>query len=280
MTLEEQVFALFEPLRRVGGTMPAPGTMGEELSNLAPKLAPGDTRDVAVGHNIVKLYATSSVEMWLRSVHTFLMSGALTRVSPLWASVSGYYASHYTVRGIAHLLGFCHLHKKGYVVQLLPSTSGFICRFSRAKGLERKEHAFYWIKVKQHRDFSSNQLFTENLENVDESDCAHRNYANYIDHLEGFPRFDPLTYDELKRRIDFLSKIEVVAYPIPNKNKYPDIESVQIVAYHRIVEFRELLNRALGDSNKYWLVYRNPDWSRGILTFQRVKPRSMTIGDT
>ncbi len=280
MTFEDHISALFSPLSRVHGTMPDPGAMKKRLKDMAPQKG---SKQVSATQEIVKLYATSSVEMWLRAVHSFLISSALIKVSPLWASVSGYYSSHYVMRAFSHLLGYYHLHGQHYIVQLQPSGSGFACVYLEAKGLKRKEHSFYWVQVKAHPVFSNNELFTENPENVEhreskQSDCAHRNYANYIDHLMGFPRFSPLNYEELKQRVDFLSKIEVIAYPIPDVTKYADIDSVQIVAYHRIVEYREILNRVLGDRNKFWSVHRNPDWTRGILTFQRPKPRLLVIG--
>jgi len=115
----------------------------------------------------------------------------------------------------------------------------------------------------------------DNPEDDDESDAAHRNYANYIDHLDNFQNFRTLNSEELKERIEFISKMEISSFEIPNRNKYPDIEPVQIVAYHRILRYRELLNGVLGDSNRFWAVHRTPSWCQGILNFQRVKPNPL-----
>jgi hypothetical protein len=263
MTLDTQIQALFHSVRRQAGTIPPPASLTHALNELAPLKG---SLDVDATATIMRLFATSSVEMWLRAVHSFLISAALTDASPLWASVGGYYASHYAVRAIAHLLGYYSLHNKKYVVRLERS----VCSFTKAKGADSREHIFYWRCVKQHALFHSNNLFTDNPTNVDVSDHEHRNFASYIDHLNRFPVFATLNLDELKRRIEFLSNIEISAYPIPDRNKYPDLASVQIVAYHRIVHFRGLLNSALGDSNRFWSVHRNPSWSQNILDFQLI----------
>jgi hypothetical protein len=77
-------------------------------------------------------------------------------------------------------------------------------------------------------------------------------------------------------RIDSISKIELIAYP-PSKAEYPDVEAVQLVAYHRIVFYRELLDEVLGDKNRFWNVHRKPSWCRDVLNFQLVKPRTLEI---
>src|SRR5258708_15661734 len=44
---------------------------------------------------VAKMFTTAAVNMWMRAVHAFLVSSSLTDVSPVWASVAGYYSSHY-----------------------------------------------------------------------------------------------------------------------------------------------------------------------------------------
>ncbi len=274
MTFEAQIQKLFETLRTQEGTFPPHGIMSQKLDKITDGLSKNivkqDSFDVQVHPEIVKLFATASIEMWLRAIHSFLVSTALINVSPLWVSISGYYSSHYSVRAIAHLLGFYQLRSKSFAVSLQSSRAGFICNYKKGKN---REHSFYWNKIKEHPFLSNEQLFTINPEDSDISDAGHRNFATYVDHLNKFPNFSPLAYIELKKRIEYISKIEIKSYPIPMRTKYPDIDSVQIVAYHRLVYFRELLDNALGGSNRFWSVHRNPSWCRDIIDFQRIKPQ-------
>jgi hypothetical protein len=211
---------------------------------------------------IAKMFTTASVNMWMRAVHSFLISTSLTNVSPIWASVAGYYSSHYSVRAIAHLLGFFQLFAKRRIVQLEIQAGHFVCKFNSKKADDR-EHKFYWKVVKLNPLFAADQFFTQN-----EADSAHRDWANYIDHLPQFPMFHPLDEASLKNRINKISEIEFSAPPIPDKNKYPDVENVQIVAYHRLVRFRNLVDATVGDTNRFWRVHRNPSWARDVMDFQ------------
>ncbi|MCH9029408.1 MAG: hypothetical protein IH819_07280 [Bacteroidetes bacterium] len=136
-----------------------------------------------------------------------------------------------------------------------------------------REHEFYWEEVKKDKNFINEELFTKNPEDNDISDAGHRNFATYIDHLDNFPNFNPLNYDELKQRIEYISKLEFSSYLIPDKTKYPDVENVQIVAYHRLVYYRELIDQIVMSENNFWSVHRNPSWCRDIINFQRVKSR-------
>lgn len=269
--LEQYIQGIFDPLRKQrSDTFPKAGAMSSELRRIAPSKR--GSLYVNTTPEILKLFATASVEMWLRGVHSFLISSALTNVSDIWASVSGYYSSHYTMRALAHLLGYYHLRKNRMTINLEPSVNGFTCKYSDSKGEESREHIFYWKKVKEHHRFISNELFTLNYDDGDVSDAGHRNFANYIDHINNFKIFSPLSLVVLKKRIEHLSKIQLTAYPIPDRSKYCDIESVQIVAYHRLVFYRNLVDEALGNSNRFWSVYRNPNWCSDIIKFQLVSP--------
>jgi hypothetical protein len=68
--------------------------------------------------------------------------------------------------------------------------------------------------------------------------------------------------------------------PIPRKGKYPDVENVQLIAYHRIIKFRSLLDEILGDKNGFWKIHRNPRWCIDFLNFQAVTPRFLKIYDS
>jgi len=204
--------------------------------------------------------------MWLRSVHSFLISASLTNASPIWASATGYYSSHYTVRSIAHLLGFFQLFTWGKIVRLELKSGQFVCSFN-AKTVRDREHSFYWRIVKSNPLFAADPFFTQNAPG-DVSDVTHRDRANYADHLSQFPVFRPLDADAVKSRIDRISEIEFDAPPIPQVSRYPDVESVQIIAYHRLVRFRELVDAIIGTENRFWKVHRDPPWARDFMDFQ------------
>jgi hypothetical protein len=275
MTLSSQIAALFSSLRTHAGNFPPHGTMSRVLKERYDLSKTRRTDHVPAGSDVLQLYATSSVEMWLRAVHSFLMSSALTTVSPIWASVAGYYASHYTIRAIAHLLGLFELHHDGQIVTLEESRSGFVCNFSKSRGLDKREHNFYWKRVKQYSLFITDSLFTDNSENDDiPSDVGHRSWVNYRDHVNEIPNFSPLKFEELKSRIEYIAKIELSAYPIPDRSKkFLNVEAVQIVAYHRIAYYREIVDGVLSNTNHFWSIHKNPSWCKDIIKFQRVKPR-------
>lgn len=273
MNLETRILKIFNPLKSERSTLPVAGIMKNSLNKLAPQKK--EAKEVVASRNIIKLFASASVEIWQRAVHSFLVSTSLTNVSDLWASVAGYYSSHYTVRAIAHLLGIYHLRKKKLIVTLQPSGAGFICEFRG--GRNTREHSFYWHRVKQDAYFNSNDLFAENEEDAELSDAGHRNFATYIDHLNNFQNFNPLNIEELKQRIEQISKMEFSSYPIPSKSNYPDLNSVQIVAYHRLVFYRELIDQYVDLENNFWKVHRNPSWCRDIINFQRVVPRRIEL---
>ncbi|HLW83775.1 MAG TPA: hypothetical protein VKR60_01090 [Candidatus Sulfotelmatobacter sp.] len=218
---------------------------------------------------ITKMFTTAAVDMWMRGVHSFLISTSLTDVSPIWASVTGYYSSHYTVRSIAHLLGFFQLFNRKRIVRLEYANSSFVCAFDPKTSHDR-EHRFYWNVVKSNPLFAGDPFFTQNLPG-DESDVSHRDRANYADHLPTFPAFRPLDAEAVKNRIERISDIEFKAPPIPRVSLYPDVESVQVIAYHRLVRFRDLVDAAVGTSNRFWRVHRDPPWARDFMDFQLIE---------
>jgi hypothetical protein len=117
-------------------------------------------------------------------------------------------------------------------------------------------------------EFTANDpLFTENPEDADPSDAAHRNYTNYADHLFRVPSFRALDEQSMRDRVQFISEIPFDDPPIPSKDAWPDLVSVQIVAYHRVVAFRRLVDEVLGGGNRFWQVQRSPAWVQGIIDF-------------
>jgi hypothetical protein len=266
--LQSRVHTTFARLNNVGASeaFPKPATVAKELEKLIPTIG---TQSVTVKPQIATSFATASVDMWLRGVHSFLVSASLTGASPVWASVSGYYASHYAVRALAHLLGYFLLFKRSRIVQLELHGGQHFCSFTR-RTREDREHMLYWKRVKADVHFKDDPFFTDSLpvSGSDSSDVRHRDHANYADSLAPYPNFRPLDEDTLKNRISAISQIEITDPPIPRLEEFPDLDNVQLVAYHRIVRYRQFLDEILGQDSRFWRVQRNPTFAAGILNFQ------------
>jgi hypothetical protein len=266
-SLQLHVAEAFAPLNNQAAAhaFPSPGALSAALDKASP---PGEAGEIAAGKTpaIAKMFTTGAVDMWMRAVHSFLISASLTNVSPIWASATGYYSSHYTVRAIAHLLGFFQLFTKRKIVRLEFQAGRFVCSIEE-KTVRDREHRFYWKVVKANALFAADPFFTHNLPG-DESDVGHRDRANYADHLSTFPMFRPLNTADVKARIERISEIEFQTPPIPRVSLYPDLESVQIVAYHRLVRFRDLVDAIVKEENRFWKVQRDPPWAREFMDFQ------------
>jgi hypothetical protein len=194
--------------------------------------------------------------------------------------VSGYYSSHYVIRGFAHLLGYFQLFHARRIVQLKFDNNHSTCSFSKKKK-RGGEHQLYWDLVKQNAAFKGDALFAQNLLDPPESkkdpsddlqktssEGEHRNRANYADHLFGYPTFSALDKKLLKERIEQISKIVCYAPPLPRIEKFPDLEYVQLIAYHRIIRFRKLLDDVLGGTNAFWEIHRTPAFAAEFMDFQ------------
>ena len=259
----------FSPLNRQAAahSFPQVAALSTELAALVPAKST-DHASVNVQPELSAMFATASVDMWMRAVHSFLVSASLTNVSDIWASVTGYYSSHYSVRAFAHLLGYFQLYTGKRIVHLQLLTGRHVCTFDPKTKWDR-EHLFYWRIVKQNPLFVSDPLFTNNNKGGKvPSDVEHRERANYADHLPNFPTFRPLDAAALKNRVQRISEIQFSTPPIPRVEGYPDVESVQVVAYHRLVRFRDLVNNILGDSNRFWKTHRNPSWANDFMDYQ------------
>jgi len=254
--------------RSAAGAFPAPETLSVLLSNQVDPSSP--TIVVAARPQLLTYFATAAVEMWLRSVHSFLISVSLTKASPIWASVAGYYSSHYSVRAFAHLFGVFQLHKKRRIVSLDKEGNRLVFRIEKKNGGDR-EHKFYWKCASEHPQLAGDPFFYPNRDDQPESDGAHRNKANYSDHVDQFPVFQPLDAQFLSDRVERISNIEFSDVQVPRANHFPDIDNVQIVAYHRLVKFRQLVDKALSTGNRFWKVQRNPSWCPDTMKFSVVE---------
>lgn len=268
-SLKSRLEAAFAPLNKQAAarTFPAPATLSRQLEKLVPQKG---TTDVEVKNDIATLFVTAAVDMWLRSVHSFLISASLTEASPIWSSATGYYSSHYSIRAFAHLLGYFQLFRRKRLVRIQLENGRHICSFAPKVASDR-EHRVYWKVVKKDSHFNSDPLFTSNESDVDISDVSHRDRANYADHLGTCPMFRTLDSDALRSRIQFISQIDFTAPPIPDRRKFPDTDSVQVVAYHRIVKFRSVLDEVFGGKNRFWSVHRNPAFGDGMIDYQLTK---------
>lgn len=271
----QQIEAMFTVLHKQSAAkaLPGPGTLSKKLSELVE----GATADTStIDRSTFAFFATASVEMWHRSIHSFLLSASLTKASPLWASVSGYYSSHYTIRAFAHLLGYFQLQRKRRIIKVEISGSRYVCQIIQKQGSDR-EHKFYWKTVKNHAHFASDPFFTKNEEGQNNSDSAHRSKANYVDHINRFPPFQVLNENYLKQRVEKIADMEFSDAPIPRVDSYPDTDNVQLIAYHRMIKFRIFLDEILGGKNRFWTVYRNPGWCSDFLDFQGLQPKYASI---
>src|SRR4051794_23110473 len=109
ISTEKRVGIFFNRLAH-SSSFPVSGSLSEKLNKMVGR-APGADR-LPVRTELISDFASAAVEIWQRGIHSFLTSAALTETSPLWASVGGYSASHYSVRGLAHLLGAFQLHQR------------------------------------------------------------------------------------------------------------------------------------------------------------------------
>lgn len=272
-----QIDLMFRGLNNIAASKryPIPGSLSMQLNDLVDTTNKDD-HSITVQQNTVNLFATAAVEMWHRSVHSFLVSASLTKSSPVWSSVSGYYSSHYSIRGFAHLLGYFQLFNKRRVIQLEIRGGNYYCHISKKDGGDR-EHKLCWKLVKKYSLFANDPFFTINDDKLIQSDGAHRNKANYQDHIGRFPKFQPLDEIYLKSRISLISSIELSDAPIPNIEFYPDLENVQLIGYHRLVRFRMFLDEILGGSNRFWSNNRSPEWCPKYLNFQVTQPQYSNI---
>jgi hypothetical protein len=284
--LREHIETSFSGLKNQAAAkaFPSPKALSTKLDSLLPTTQKG-AHVITVPPAVAALFATAAVDMWLRAIHSFLMSASLQRASPVWASASGYYSSHYSIRAFAHLLGFFQLHHRKRKVHLVLNSGHLVCSFDPKTGSDR-EHQFYWRSVKADAQFHNDPLFrtndaTSNVAGVPcDSEISLRDYANYADHLGELLPFQPLDVVFLRDRVQFISQIQFTTPPAPQLARFPDIDNVQVLAYHRIVRFRRLLDEILGGGNRFWSLHRAPSWCMGIVNFQLTEQPGLQMLNT
>lgn len=255
-----------KPSAKIG--FPKIGTLSRYFVKL---LDDTSTNTPTLSHQHCPMLASASVEMWHRAIHSFLWSVALTETSPLWASVSGYYSSHFVMRAFAHSMGIFKSFTQRATVQVVSQGGQFVCnRLSDGGG----EHSFYWKAVKGHPKLVLNPLFRENNERQnkrqeDQSDAMHRTFANYADHLDSFTPLQFSTIEMVSKRVERISRIRrhSVTAPTPQRDDFPDIDKVQILAFQRVVAFHDFLEENV-PKNRFWQAHRRPSWCKDIISFQ------------
>jgi len=234
------------------------------LSAALTAVCDGNPAVTILPHQQIYLFSTAGVEMWHRAIHSFLWSVALTKGSPLWSSVTGYYASHFVMRAFANIFGIAKLFQAKRCIQVFIDHGQFACSTIASKD---GEHAFYWKAVKGYPDFLGNPLFRLNSERDHKSESSHRTFANYVDHISSFLPLQFPDVEVVADKVERISRIRLHSVAPPSRDDYPDLENVQILAYQRIVTFRDFLDERL-TNNDFWDAHRNPNWCENVMMYK------------
>lgn len=214
------------------------------------------------------LFGSAAVEMWLKAVHSFLISASVMKTSPVWSAVSGYYSSHYTMRAFSHVFGHFALIRDKQVAEMTLD-QGYFCDVKKKSNLI--EHQYYWALPHEEFGTPGNAIFPMNpriKKDSETSDGFHRIYANYFDHVCFFPEFTPLDKVFLRARVDRISELVTDSPTVPDNAKFPDLDAVHVIAYTRIVKFRTFLDDVVDPKNRFWSFYRKPSWFLKYMDFQ------------
>lgn len=260
--------AIFDQLKRQKPERPPPrGVLADTLRSKIKNPAKGGVFTLIPAE--AALFGSAAVEMWLRAVHSFLISNSMMKASPIWSSVAGYYASHYVMRAFSHILGHFLLGRDHLIVQVKLQNGGYSCV---SKKSSPTEHQYYWGLPNREIGAAGTVLFSENKPIKDpKSECtdgSHRVFANYFDHVNSFTNFEPVNEGYLKTRIEQLSGLVTDSPALPDHNKYPDLDAVHLIAYARIVEFRTCMDNLVGANHKYWAYFREPSWFAKYMDYQ------------
>jgi hypothetical protein len=261
MTEDQLLILLFQPLRDrpSSGAMPPKLTLSDSLTELVQKSAGGP---VNISRKEATYFATASVEMRQRAVHSLLISIILKKDSPIWAAVAGYYASHYTFRAAAHLLGFFSLHKAKCTIAINRESSPYLATVMKGR---QREHDWYRKKVSTSKLFGGDAFFrAQPASGLD--DREHRSLANYADHLSLYPTIQTVSTDEVKDRMRSLEQYHAEVPPELSDDRFPDLDGVWVLAYQRISRFRKLVDEKVG-SNRFWEDHRDPSWAKEFTNF-------------
>jgi len=261
---------IFSPWRGVAaaGAFPAVSALTDELERRLPPGRVTQRIDVPLQAATSRLFASAAIEIWQRAVHSLLISIALTRQSVLWSTICGYYATHYTFRGLAHLLGHYQMFRRHLIAQLSLDNGVLICSFSRGR---EREHDWYRRIVGVNPLLNTDPFFALPTP-PSEYDVVHRDRANYADHLNLLPTLQNQDREFVRQRLAQMARIESLVPSEILVGDFPNLDAVQINAYQRIARFRRFLDESIED-NRLWSYHRNPGWAMPFTNFEIVEPR-------
>jgi hypothetical protein len=261
MTDDQLLKLLFQPLsnRPSTGAMPAERALSSSLTKLVER-----TGNAAINLNRQDAtnFATASIEIWHRAIHSLLISIALKNDSPIWAAVVGYYASHYTFRAAAHLLGLFSLHGAKCTIEINGQTGPY---FGAVVKKRKREHDWYRDKVSSSSLFGGDAFFRASPK-AGLDDREHRSIANYGDHLSRYPSISAIALEDVKDRMRNLERDPAVVPPELSATRFPDLDGVWVLAYQRISRFRKLVDDKVG-RNRFWEGHRAPSWATQFTNF-------------
>lgn len=275
-----RVLTTLRPNRPLG--MPQRASLGEAIearvrqyleANRIQKLP---SLDVVLSGDfaLASLFSTAAIEVWQRAVHALIVSCAISRASQQWSVVSGYYSSHYCVRAYAHLGGILLLYRLKRVAKIELTGSGYNLHMIKKNGSDR-EHALYWKETSTCEFFGLGRLASRNDDDESPNDARQRNIANYYDHVDAFRGVESATIEMARDRLYQLATLRLPENPLPRAEHYPDLDRIHLAAYYRIIRFRDYMDGLLESSSSYWNAHRDPQWARGLMTFQR--PEELNI---
>jgi hypothetical protein len=67
--------------------------------------------------------------------------------------------------------------------------------------------------------------------------------------------------------IQKISGIRLESVGKPEVEKYPDLETLQVLAFHRILAFQTFIDDRV-TNNPFWRTHREPTWCKDIMAFQ------------
>jgi hypothetical protein len=277
---EKIILLAFQKLDQQPRKFPEPGTLAKLVNDA---LDGGQAAGPTIPHNRCHLLASASVEMWHRAIHSFLWSVAMTDKSPLWASVTGYYSSHFVMRALAHSLGIYKSFTHKTVFQIARQGGGIVCRCHPKPTKKHGEHQFYWQVVKDHPDFVRDSLFSANAEGGvgprgrEKSDYMHRNFANYTDHIDNFSELSFPDVPKITKSIEKIRLSRKNSVELPRRSNYPDHRAIQVLAYQRIVAYREFLDTRVLKTSAFWKAHREPVWARAQMQDYALETEGLSV---
>src|SRR6266436_2717696 len=135
---------------------PPPKALAVALEKLIPQGPQPSAVEVHLQLDTAKYFPTAAIDIWHRAVQSLLVSIALSRESALWSTVCAYYATHYTFRGLAHLLGYYQLFQLRWMVHVRLESGEFVCTLKNGRN---REHEWYRKVVSADATFRGDPFF-------------------------------------------------------------------------------------------------------------------------